>query len=65
MRYYIENQLRLKKLPPQNDNFSKWVIWGTGYEFFIFRRKFMFRYQDIQVLVFLTIPRFTKSVTSW
>ena len=25
----------------------------------------MFRYQDIQVFVFLTIPWFTKSVTSW
>ena len=25
----------------------------------------MFRSQDIQVFVFLTIPSFTKSVTSW
>ena len=30
----------------------------------LFRRKVMFRSQDIQVFVFLTIPRFTKSVTS-
>ena len=32
---------------------------------FLFRRKVMFRSQDIQVFVFLTIPWFTKSVTSW
>ena len=31
---------------------------------FLFRRKIMFRSQDIQVFVFLTIPWFTKSVTS-
>ena len=31
---------------------------------FLFRRKNMFRSQDIQVFVFLTIPWFTKSVTS-
>ena len=32
---------------------------------FSFRRKVMFHSQDIQVFVFLTIPLFTKSVTSW
>ena len=32
--------------------------------FFLFRRKIMFCSQDIQVFVFLTIPWFTKSVTS-
>ena len=32
---------------------------------FLFRRKVMFRSQDIQVFVFLIIPWFTKSVTSW
>ena len=31
---------------------------------FLFRRKIMFRSQDIQVFVFLSIPWFTKSVTS-
>ena len=31
---------------------------------FLFRRKIMFRSQDIQVFVFLTISWFTKSVTS-
>ena len=30
----------------------------------LFRRKVMFRTQDIQVFVFLTIPRSTKSVMS-
>ena len=30
----------------------------------LFRRKVMFRYQDIQVFVFVTIPRSTKSVMS-
>ena len=32
---------------------------------FFFGRKVMFRFQDIQVFVFLTIPWFTKSVMSW
>ena len=49
----------------QNDNFSKSFIWGTGYEFFLFCRKVMFRFQDIQVFIFLTISWFTKSVMSW
>ena len=31
---------------------------------FLFHRKIMFHFQDIQVFVFLTIPWFTKSVTS-
>ena len=50
--------------PLQNDKFSKCVIWSTDQEFFLFHRNVMFRSQDIQVLVFLTIPWFTKSVTS-
>ena len=33
--------------------------------FFLFRRKVSFRSQDIQVFVFLTVPWFPKSVTSW
>ena len=33
--------------------------------FFFFHRKVMFHSQDIQVFVFLTIPWFNKSVTSW
>ena len=32
---------------------------------FLFREKFMFGSQDVQVFVFLTFPWFTKSVTSW
>ena len=32
---------------------------------FLFSRKVMFGSQDIQVFVFLTIPWFAKSVTSW
>ena len=32
---------------------------------FLFRRKIMFRYQDIQIFLFWTIPWFTKIVTSW
>ena len=32
---------------------------------FLFRRKVMFCSQDIQVFVFLNIPWFTKSMTSW
>ena len=32
---------------------------------FLFCKKVMFCSQDIQVLVFLTIPWFTKSVISW
>ena len=32
---------------------------------FLYRRKVFFRSQDMQVFVFLTIPRSTKSVTSW
>ena len=31
---------------------------------FLFRRKIMFRSQDVQVFLFLTIPWFTKSVSS-
>ena len=31
---------------------------------FSFCKKVMFRSQDIQAFIFLTIPRFTKSVTS-
>ena len=32
---------------------------------FLFRREVMYRCQDIQVLIFSTIPWFTKSVTAW
>ena len=32
---------------------------------FLFHRKVMFHSQDTQVYVFVTIPRFTKLVTSW
>ena len=33
--------------------------------FFLFRKRVMVRFQDIHVFSFLTIPWFTKSVTSW
>ena len=46
----------------QNDNFSKCAIWG---QVILFHQKIMFRFQDFQVFVFLTIPWFTKFVTSW
>ena len=46
----------------QNNNFC--VIWGAGYKCFYFMEK-LSSVQDIQVLAFLTIPWFTKSVTSW
>ena len=32
---------------------------------FLFRTKFVFRSHNTQVFVFLTIPWFSKSVTSW
>ena len=32
---------------------------------FLFRRQVMFRFQDIHVFAFLTIPWFTKSMKSW
>ena len=32
---------------------------------FLFQKKVMFRSPDNQIYVFLTIPRFTKFVTSW
>ena len=46
------------------------TFWNVSSEaqvknFFFFRRKVIFRSQDIQVFLFLTIPRSTKSVTSW
>ena len=33
--------------------------------YFLFHRKVMFCSRDIQAFIFLIIPRFTKSVTSW
>ena len=35
------------------------------FRIFLFRRKVTFRSQDIQTFAFLTIPWFSKSVTSW
>ena len=43
---------------------SKNVSSEAHIKIFLFRRKTMFCSQDIQVFLFLTIPRFTKSVTS-
>ena len=55
----------LQRLPLlQNDNFSKCVM-RHRLRIFLFCRKVMFRSQDIQVFVFLSIPWFSKSVMSW
>ena len=45
------------------NNFSQYVIWDR-LKIFFFHRKVMFRSQEIEVLVFLTIAWFNKSVTS-
>ena len=54
----VKGYLRYKIIISQN------VSSKTQGKNFLFCRKFMFRSQDNQVFVFLTIPRFTKSVTS-
>ena len=54
----FKGYLRYKTITSQNVPFEAHVM-----DFFWFHRKFMFRSRDI--LIFLTIPWFTKSVTSW
>ena len=41
-----------------------YYLWHT-LRIILFRRKIMFRFQDIQVFVILSIPWFAKTVTSW
>ena len=54
----LKGYLRYKTITSQN------VPSKAQIKNFLFRRKIMFRSQDIQVFVLLTIPWFTKSVTS-
>ena len=58
--YVLKSYLRYKTITPQSVLSEAQVK-----NFFLFRRKIMFRSQDIQVFVVLAIPRFSKSVTSW
>ena len=55
-----------KKLVQPENNFTKFCLRSLNHRLriFLFRRKIMFRSQNIQVFVILTIPWFTKSVTS-
>ena len=59
MGSFLKGYLRYKTITSQN------VSLRHRLRIFLFRRKVMFRSQDIEVFVFLTIPTFTKSVTSW
>ena len=54
----FKGYLRYKMLTSQN------VSSEAQIKIFLFRRKIIFRYQDIQIFVFLTVPWFTKSVRS-
>ena len=58
MNWHIKGYLCYKTITSQN------VPSKAQIKNYLFRRKIMFRSQDIQVFVFLTIPWFTKSVTS-
>ena len=55
----FKGYLRYKTIASQN------VTSQAQLKNFLFFRKVIFRFRDIQVLVFLTIPWFNKSVTSW
>ena len=57
--FFAFSSLRLLML--QNDNFLKFIISSTDYEFF-FHRKIMHHCQDIKIFVFLNILWFTKSI---
>ena len=57
-RLFFRGYLRYKTITSQN------VPPIAQIKIFLFRTKIMFCSQDIQVFVFLTIPWFTKSVTS-
>ena len=57
--WYIKGYLCFEMITSQN------VSSVAQVKNFLFHRKVMFHSQDIQVLVFLTIQWFTKSVTSW
>ena len=58
VRLLFKSYLRYKTITSQN------VLSEAQVKNFLFRRKVMFRSQDIQVFVFLTILRFSKSVMS-
>ena len=51
MKRAFKDYLRCKKITSQNVSSEAQVN-----SFFLFRRKFMFRSQDTQIFVFLTIP---------
>ena len=55
----LKGYLHYKTITSQNASFQAKVT------IFLFRRKIIFGSQDIQGFVFLTIPWFTKYVTSW
>ena len=57
--WVLQGYLHYKTITSQN------VISEAQVKNFLFCRKVMFHYQDIQVFVFLAIPLFTKTVTSW
>ena len=53
----VKGYLRYKTITPKN------VLSEAQFQNFLFCRKIMFCSQDIQVFLFLVIPRFSKSVT--
>ena len=54
----LKGYLRYKTITSQTVSFE------VQLRTFLFLRKVMFRSEDLQVFVFLTVPWFTKSVTS-
>ena len=58
LKFHFKGYLRYKTITSQN------VPSKAQIKNFLFRTKTVFHSQDIQVSVFLTIPWFTKSVTS-
>ena len=57
--YCLKGYLCYKTITSQNELYEEQV------KIFLFHRKVMFHSQDIQVLLFLAIPWFTKFVTRW
>ena len=58
-KFSLTGYLHYKKITPQSVLSEAQVK-----SFLLFRRKAMFRSQDIQVFLVLAIPQFSKSVTS-
>ena len=56
LKTFFKGYLRYKMITSQNVSFEAEV------KNFFFCKKVMFRSQDIQIFVFLNIPRITKSV---